>query len=429
MSELSHLLYDMDGMFIDDWSNITNYSHEHTALGPYQASFKLSVEDGKTTVDDLVSWFNNRLMLNMHTVYDEIKVWDGFIFEMTLDLAGFTRKISAENIANKIKVSARYKDDTSIMLYTDWVEDLDSQARYGILEHIENTNQNSVITYDSPGVIARDPDTNFLIWEHDLLADKLIKERAYPQPVYAGFNGTDTPSLTVKCVGRQVLANRVRLSDGWLSDDSITTDPTGSDLPIYLRTSGDDTYDELSWGYGADKSGPEYYVWQEIERIVQVIYEQSGWLYISNIDKTNTARTAAGVSSQVSAIDRLRELAEVPGPDGTKYEMFVRQNGAFIYRPRGVTPHFFMYPDGLKHNNGESVGWKAHVGPIQIIDHDASYYGSSSFVYPERVSVANNEARFTPLIRSELDYINAIRDERLWREQAAKSREQYYGTK
>lgn len=402
---LAHHLYTPSGSFYKDITPfVSNYRHEFTAFGPHLASFIIETDNV-----DLKSLYDTMLMMNLVTRIDGLVIWNGFVWNLTLDLLGFSRAKTMDQVYNKVKVSARDKDDGTITRYTKWYEDTNSQALYGIHELVQHLSTAADIQLKDTGEPYRDPDTNAPLWEHDAEAERLLDKRKIPQPTYSGgTKGTEKTKLSVKCVGRATIANRVKLSDGYLTDAEVK--PTGTSL----RDSGIDSFSGLEHAANTTSSGAKYTISHEIRRIVGIIEEQSGWLYAVDIAGTNDTQTAAGVSTLTGAVDRLRELVQIPDQAGNEYEIKVKQDGGFIYRLKDNAPHTKLETDGWKHNDDSPVGWRAYVAPIRVVDPVSSMASGVNVITPGRVTVANNAAQFGPLKRTSKDVADAIRANREW---------------
>lgn len=425
---LDHKLYTIDDVFYKTITNyVSGYRHEHTAFGPSSATFTIS-ED----IDLMDEVHGAGLMMIFRTFDEGVKVWEGFVWDMTLDLHGVKRTVSMDKVRNRVKVSATDPDNGSIKHYTHWVNDTESQALYGVLEHVESmsTAADIVLVDGAPArisLVSQYDGSSILVWEHDKKAEWILDNYAYPSKAYQGSSDPSAGlSLEVTCVGRSFVANKVVLSDGWITDeDDEAADGTN------LRDCGDLTFlveslvagENISHGDGGSGTTREGYwtISHEIKRIVGVIQEQSGVLFAIDIDQRNDTYTAAGVSQITGAIDRLKELVNIPDISGNEYEMFVRQNGGVLYRRKQTVHHSVLLNDGWKERDLKTpVSWRAHVAPIKIIDPTSIGLPGVRTITPGRVSVSDGVATFGPEETTEEDIERAISVNIKWIEEVNK---------
>jgi hypothetical protein len=351
---LSFRVYNRDGTFKGSPNKgVREYQHEHIE-GPFVASFSLISGEGDVTDTSLRAWFDSYLMCEFAAIYDGAEVWRGYIWEMQLELDGEMRVKSMEDMANAIK--CRYTNGSGDVVHTAWQEHDESIELYGRRERVvTSSSENS-----------------------DEATERAAAELQYnasPFTQAVAYVDTDANRLFVTCVGRQVAANSVQLlsdndlQDRWGIDEPDATDPL---YDLYQLDNGDDTT-----------------VGDEMRRIVEVVKENGGWLYALDM-ATNDTETAAGVSSNAGAFDRLVELAKLRDSDGNFYRLRLTNDGGVIYEQFSETVNYLRFPAprGVEKRDGNKPMWDARPGIIKYVDVAAGAALPDTWLSDRRLSFA-----------------------------------------
>jgi hypothetical protein len=153
-----------------------------------------------------------------------------------------------------------------------------------------------------------------------------------------------------------VLANHVQLGNDTLRD--ILDDSDGA------PDENDQLYDLYTLGYGDETT-----VGDEIRRIVAAVNYNGGWLYALDIADNDTV-TAAGVSGNVGAFDRLIELAKLRNSDDEFYRLRITDDGGVVYEKLDTDPLYLRFPAprGIEFLDGTTPTWTARPGIIKYVD-------------------------------------------------------------
>lgn len=404
---LTHYLYTFDGNGPRDITKyVQRYTHDLTRFGPYTARFSIDVEAASNA--ELSAFLDTWLMSRLDTISGGVVVWSGYIWEGRLDLFNVVRKRSMEDVKNRVKVYKRDPNNAGKYKYTDWFNNEDSQALYGIHEYLKMSNASGDIALDSYGAGIPNEDGDGWKYEADYAAQVLIDSYARPQAAYEVYTGSGDRSLDFTAIGRQGLANRIYVSDGNISDNPSTDTRDGT----ILRDSGLDDAP-----YNAYRHGDPLPISYEIYRLCAVGQNQSGWIYPQHIDMGNEVETSAGVSSAVGLLTRLGELADIPYHDGTPMQLSIENDGGVIYQKRERAKYFYYRNEGLLMPNRTPVGWLAKVAPIEVVDPVSAMMAGTRTIVPERVTVSGDgEARFGPLEQTDADIYDAILQNQKWLE-------------
>jgi len=336
--ELIHLAYHKDGAF---WGSPTvgvrEYQHEHIE-GPYIATF--AFETGVGGVDDggLEHWFDTRLMTQFATKYDGREVWRGFVWEMTLEMGGEVRVKSMADMANAVKTL--YTNTDGDPVHTGWKTHEQSRTNYGTKERIVRASSES-------------------LEEAEERAEVELQYSASPYASAITYQETKRHRLLVKVAGRMVVANNVQImTDTLRVIDQI--DDTSDPLYDYSGPNDDNRSGEV---------GDTTTVGDEVRRLILVVKYSGGWLYPLSLDANDTA-TVVGVSSNVSAFDRLLELAKLRNSDGRFYRLSVANDGGVSYKLASEDVAYLRYPlpRGLENPDESKPTWGAKPGIIKYVD-------------------------------------------------------------
>lgn len=321
-----------------------------------------SFREGVGGVDQtgLRAWFYNRLMTMLIAKYDHKNVFTGFVTGMELNFNGLYLTTSIDNMANAVIASYTH-GSTGEVTYTDWFVDQEAIDMFGWKEKVVSVNTTSQE-------------------EAEVRAIRHLMYYVDPYRSPGTFRKTTTPSLKIEVRGHMAFGNHVFL------------------LPDRLRYHPDHTQEN---GYYV---GAETTVGDEIQRILEVIQYNSGWLYpVEGGIAENPTVTYMGAPSLMGAWDRLEELAKVPVPDDpdlaiderewTHMELFVQQDGGVHYRPREeeVLYHRYPPPRGFEKPDGSAPTWDSRPGFIRIMDpqHEprlpSSWIQDGNKVFAERV--------------------------------------------
>jgi len=197
-----------------------SYTHTIDALGGYKsADFMLVGEQ-----DELEDWFENGLLREI-VVYDEAGavVWEGFVNSVALMLGGrAVERGPVLDMANRVRMVYSTIDTTVTPPVTGmrvrgaYVNEADSQARYGILTEIFSTS----------GVSQSNADD---------LRDAFLAEMAWPETSESLSLTPTQSSVTVHCVGygellKKAVYNSTTTGSGTLTSKltaAVSAEPNG----------------------------------------------------------------------------------------------------------------------------------------------------------------------------------------------------------
>lgn len=123
----------LGGRYISDITAYTSeYRHRNKMQGGYWgAEWKMVNLSSQAMID----FFNRRLSCHLEEAYQGIETWEGLIWEMELHRKGVIRRISMEDVRNKIKcVYTDVSDDQR--KETGWYSNNSSIDRYGEIQEI-----------------------------------------------------------------------------------------------------------------------------------------------------------------------------------------------------------------------------------------------------------------------------------------------------
>jgi len=192
--------------------------------------------------------------------------------------------------------------------------------------------------------------------------------------------GEQDAQLRVSAVGNMVVANKILL------------------LGDRLRYHPD--YTEYNWG--DPPSDPaltfDWSVSDEIRRIVEVVNETGGWLYVIKIDENDT-QTRVGTSSAQGAFDRLRELSQLRDTEGNWFVLSVTPDGGVTYEKMVMRPDYLLttYEQGITRPDGTTPTWDARPGLIEMIGgalgppSPSSWLDMAGYIPIERTSMRDGD--------------------------------------
>ena len=367
---LAHRTYHRDGTFWGEpTSGVMEYEQEHME-GPYMAKFVFKSGEQGVTDAGLKGWFNNRLMTQFETVFDGLVRWRGFIWEMELEFDGEVRIKSMDDMANAVKCS--YTNSDGDESRTAWVTNEESITRYGTKERIVSSSSSSSA-------------------EATERAEVELQYSASPYTKAISYTDSEENVLKVTVVGRMVVANNVQLRSEHLRYIEQLTD---EDDPLY-GYSGDE--DDTTSSYDDPIT-----VSDEIRRIVLVVNYSGGWLYVQDIVDNDTI-TAAGVSSDVGAFDRILELSKLRNSDDEFYRLSITNDGGVVYRKFEEVAEYIRYarPRGIETHAGIIPTWDAKPGFIRYFDDQSgvgmpdTWVTDAQLTYYERTDMKDSDKRAT----------------------------------
>lgn len=342
------------------------YEHEWLE-GPYRASWTFQAGQNGITRDDLLVWFNERMLYEVDEIWQGALTWRGVIWSMELVLNGMAVQTSADEFANAIKI--QYTDpETNAPDHTGWFTHDESIARYGRFERII-----AIQSYSQDEAEQRAADE--LRWRSSFFSQA---------PAYVDA-GSDT--LTVTAVGRIVQANCI-----YLLREAATKTPTT--------------------------------VSAELARLV----EACDWLEAGWIAETNDTLTLEGVTDNTPIWDRMVELARLADSEGNLYRLRVDTEGHVFYEQMTADVDYYRYPQPpyIRRVNGSEPTWDARPGIIQHIGEqggaplpDSYLFDDRSLTLIERVSMRAGAAAASFLLRqvTPVDYYGIWTAHQDWMDQ------------
>lgn len=342
--------------------------------GPNTASFKFL--DGVKGVDQtgMRAWFDRRLMSQVLARYGHRSVFGGYIHSMELDWNDLFLQKSVNNMANSVICS--FTDENGDPQYSDWFLDERSITAYGYKEKVVSIRGTS-------------------LGEAEARAYAHLQEYTNPYKSAGTFKKTSRANLRVNIKGRQ-----------WFGDYVFL-------LPDRLRYHPD---------HGDYEYGAETTVGDEIQRIAEIISYTSGWMYPLSIAE-NLTPTRMGVSSQMGAFSRIKELTFLPRPDETfenhtPMSLFVNNDGGIVYGERDPNIIYIRKPPptGIETGNGRKPSWDALPGYLWIQDPqhepdmptDIKEDGYKQWIHRISMKMGAPEAILLPRERDLEDYISDV---------------------
>ena len=336
-----HTAFTPQGAFVGEFSRgVKEYQNEWQE-GPTKCSFVFEADTDSADLDvnasGLRNWFERRIMWNIKAEFEGVIVWDGFIWELELDLDNTYFIKSMKDMANAITVS--YSDGLGSTVYLEdddgnllWVTNEESIIQYGRREKVININSES-------GTEALER------------ANAEIKYLASPYTLPPVWRSTKNKRLTVSCVGRSQLANNIQLIPEQLRLTPAHTAANVVDSDTYVYAN-------------------ETIVSAEILRIVEIVQDVAGWLYPLNISADNETVTKMGVPNGSGAWDRILELSQLRDKSETFYRLSVQPDGGVIYLPFDETPNYFYKsePGRIEYADGTQPTWRARPGIVRVVD-------------------------------------------------------------
>ena len=136
----------------------------------------------------------------------------------------------------------------------------------------------------------------------------------------------------------------------------------------------------------------------EIERIASILQENGDWLYPEHI-AANDMATRIGSDTQMSAVERLRELAVLRNSAGESYWLSVTVDGGVVYQKIDETPDYFLRPapGGVEYPDGTIPTWEAKPGIIRDLDVSVgpalpnTWLSNQGVFFGERVSMRDGD--------------------------------------
>jgi len=100
----------------------------------------------RVTGPEVSLWHLANALLSAVEIYDghDALVWWGYVSELEISAGGFSFGVSLDSMANRVAVAYSYVTAgfaTGSRATTDWAEDADSVAEYGIFERLESLSQ------------------------------------------------------------------------------------------------------------------------------------------------------------------------------------------------------------------------------------------------------------------------------------------------
>lgn len=358
--------HSLSGNLIDEFSeHVSGYKHEWRE-GPYYADWQFAPD----SVSDewMRDFFAARMMTKIKTTYEGTDVWGGLIGYMKLVYNGVMYLKDFRKVVNAVKTAYREEDaDIGVYGYTDWFTNTESLALYGNMEKVMTYSGKVEAVLGDDGAPLRHEDTNAPITEPEQMAMQEVARNAFPFVRQVAPAEAEN-SLQVMAFGRQMFAQHILLSDGYMANYG-EGDESG------LRSLADDNtviHSEID----STTPLPTTTVSAEIKRLVDIIdyqstlYQPSRRMYALDISTANTSVTAIGVSRVMSVWDRLKELALLPDQDGNYYRLQIEPDGGVIYGEYDYKPQYYLYPP-LKARDGTTPTWNARPGFIRVVDQPA----------------------------------------------------------
>jgi len=387
-SDLSFLSYTFDGEFIGEFTSaVTGYEQEYIE-GPYRASWVF--EQGDTLGESaLRGWFNNRMMSQVIVKYRGEEVWAGFVWEMELELGNVVLKKDMTDVVNVAAI--KYQP----MVYNEETGKYEPDGDEIFVKIDANGDPISPDDDDTEGGIwvTHAESIKLYGWHEEILssdgtaeeaierAESTLQYMASPFNTSAVLKPVDKAQLRITAVGRMVAASKF-----YILDDRLR----------YIE--GKENYAQ---GMGADPyTGETWTVSDEIRRIVEAIYENTGWLYVEYIADNDTP-TRMGSTTQIGAFERILNLAKLRNKDEDFYSLIITHDGGVVYekidqsRPNML---WFPYPRGVEYADGTVPTWMARPGLIERVDEGVgpelpdTWLESRRYIYAERVRMAEGDS-------------------------------------
>jgi len=208
----------------------------------------------RATGPEAALWHLANVLLSAVEIYDghDALVWWGYVSELEITTGNFSFGVSLDSMANRIAVAYSYVTAgfaTGSRATTDWAQDTDSVAEYGILERLESMSQADDL-------------------EAEARRDALLEQYRYPIPKIS-FGG-ESLGASLTCRGwYHLLKRRYYSNEG--SDYAIETT---SQIEAIVEAVGDhfrgvDIIDP-SGVFTSDYSDGDSNAWAQIEDLLRV---------------------------------------------------------------------------------------------------------------------------------------------------------------
>lgn len=334
-------------------NGVTRYEQEWQE-GPSTASWRFVAGENGITERDLLYWFDNRLGNMIRADWAGARVWEGYVWEMTLLIDGVLYTQSLSDYASA--VLGEYTDANGDRQYGEWQNNYEAASRYWQKELI-------ISLSTATSTAGEDSDLNA---EANERAAAWLEKVSSPYTTQVAYTTEDGAWLDVSCGGRIAVANN-RWMFPW-------GDPPGEGhLWATSTTVGD-----------------------EIQRILDDYMPN----LLTPVDiAANDTPTKIGVMTKTRAWDRLLELVSLRNSDGKHYELIVEPDGAVVYRQVDTTPDYLRIPGrGIETLTGRIPTWDARPGIIRTLDTAGgpampdTWLPDRNLVYAERVTMGQGDA-------------------------------------